>query len=750
MSKNDRPQHGKAMYDFTPEKGGSSAKIPLKKGDILKITSCGEAEGWWWGTVIETASGDPPTNAEGFFPAKFVKLVEEKVKFERGDTVKITGLERKFPKFDGQIGTIKKLQNGLFAVKLKELDNITVRVRACNLIKYDSHIKLYPVEQSPEEESSAAGEANSSVLEDEGKMFNETTTSISAAVDEAAKHQQMVPVGNARIGGKQQLGVVSNYTERVASLESENRTLRLRLKQLEQQMADQKNDANNNDASFNDIVEGDAVDVGTGWEQGIIEEMSKFMRRTAMKTDASNLITKCFIPLSGTFKIDEENKFLRSLIKNDDDQENVFDPEIFEIKVSELRSHIGKASSSLSVDEVRSWVENNRAGVSGCCKELWNSLMDKMLQSDAEHMGKLLSDTPLDEDSRIAAIFQECIVQPLRPLFKSNTGFTLRGAALFYFTIALRIESACISLMAAEERVKKSAKAFIRAKSLDSEAQSERMQLLKHVQRYRDIIASSVEFKISGDIEQRGKRFVSEIEKLSDAFVAKKERCDKDLKTIYALNEEVEEREDTRNAINQKHLSAFENFLKEDKKERMNNLKLIEDALAKEKTRQLVRLREDTFRSRTIASLKGDIKVHRGLIQSRKMHLTQGQSFMKASRDLLGNFTTKALEILRAQQQHINSKKTMLEALASKEYSGLKSSVHTQESKLRENISKIKLRLKKKEKELEEAMEAEDVDDIEECESMIEKYKARRDKMGVDLEQITKMKKEIEANELKL
>mmetsp|Transcript_1298 Transcript_1298/g.1882 ORF Transcript_1298/g.1882 Transcript_1298/m.1882 type:complete len:750 (-) Transcript_1298:332-2581(-) len=749
MSKNDRPQHGKAMYDFTPEKGGSSAKIPLKKGDILKITSCGEAEGWWWGTVIETASGDPPTNAEGFFPAKFVKLVEEKVKFERGDTVKITGLERKFPKFDGQIGTIKKLQNGLFAVKLKELDNITVRVRACNLIKY---------EQSPEEESSAAGEANSSVLEDEGKMFNETTTSISAAVDEAAKHQQMVPVGNARIGGKQQLGVVSNYTERVASLESENRTLRLRLKQLEQQMADQKNDANNNDASFNDIVEGDAVDVGTGWEQGIIEEMSKFMRRTAMKTDASNLITKCFIPLSGTFKIDEENKFLRSLIKNDDDQENVFDPEIFEIKVSELRSHIGKASSSLSVDEVRSWVENNRAGVSGCCKELWNSLMDKMLQSDAEHMGKLLSDTPLDEDSRIAAIFQECIVQPLRPLFKSNTEERLEVQSKLVQE-CLRKISSC-NKQAAEERVKKSAKAFIRAKSLDSEAQSERMQLLKHVQRYRDIIASSVEFKISGDIEQRGKRFVSEIEKLSDAFVAKKERCDKDLKTIYALNEEVEEREDTRNAINQKHLSAFENFLKEDKKERMNNLKLIEDALAKEKTRQvrfvdtlfseLVRLREDTFRSRTIASLKGDIKVHRGLIQSRKMHLTQGQSFMKASRDLLGNFTTKALEILRAQQQHINSKKTMLEALASKEYSGLKSSVHTQESKLRENISKIKLRLKKKEKELEEAMEAEDVDDIEECESMIEKYKARRDKMGVDLEQITKMKKEIEANELKL
>ena len=105
-------KYGRAVFDFAPPPG-TSQKLTISKGDILCITYSKPGEGWWWGAVVKTADGQPPVRKEGYFPAKFVEIIEKPQKelrelagYKVGDKVRIVGLERKFPKFNNQEGII--------------------------------------------------------------------------------------------------------------------------------------------------------------------------------------------------------------------------------------------------------------------------------------------------------------------------------------------------------------------------------------------------------------------------------------------------------------------------------------------------------------------------------------------------------------------------------------------------------------------------------------------------------------------
>eukprot|EP00471_Norrisiella_sphaerica_P008887 CAMPEP_0184499226 /NCGR_PEP_ID=MMETSP0113_2-20130426/40931_1 /TAXON_ID=91329 /ORGANISM="Norrisiella sphaerica, Strain BC52" /LENGTH=753 /DNA_ID=CAMNT_0026887061 /DNA_START=47 /DNA_END=2308 /DNA_ORIENTATION=+ len=736
--------YGKALYDFTPPKGGKSQKISFSKGDILQITFSEQGEGWWWGKVSKTRTGGPPSPEQGYFPAKYVKIIQLDDIFSENEKVCITGLEDKFPRFNGQIGFIKDFENGLWAIRLPGLDDCVVRVRPTNLKKYN--------EGSEGGDGNMEGKADHEPETETPKALSFTSTTIESKANHGASESKVAAVQNI---SSITPSVAHEFESKLISLENENRALRLKLKQMEVVSSDTLPHHVTDDA-----MQGLLIDPGSGWEQEMCDELCKFFRRIQVRNDTHELISKHFLSGTREFRLDLDSKKIASLLDKDKIGDDMhFDTSLLKTKEEELREHLDKKSSGLSVEQMRQWVKKHRGNITGCCKELWQTLMDQIIQADAESMDKLLVSAGIvEEDQEVARIFQEAIIKPLKPLFNSDTEEKLETESNMVQECLRKTKT--YENEAAAERLKKSAKSFIAAKKLDLEAQTERLKLLKRVEKYKDIIAASIEYRIENDIAVRADRYVEEIKKLTEFFGTKKTRCAEDLKVIERELSSLEESDKKMEDKNQKYIAAFETFLDQDNEERAANLRQIQEILNREKSRQvryvdsclseLVRRHEDAMHREAAKELASGARAHASLLNKRLEYLEKGERFTNCANQLLNTFSTEALKIMRTQRQHIDTKKGMLEELYSNELSDLNTSLDTQENKLRENISKIKIRMKKKEKELSEAVEAEDVDDIEECEAALANYKARQDKMTAELEEVLKMKQNVEGGDFKV
>jgi len=274
------------------------------------------------------------------------------------------------------------------------------------------------------------------------------------------------------------------------------------------------------------------------------------------------------------------------------------------------------------------------------------------------------------------------------------------------------------------------------------------------VQRYKDIINESVEYTLPLDLKIRSQRCSEDIDQLSMKYIETRHLCEEDQVTINTMMLEVDEKEKVRVDVNKKRVATFESFLESDQEERKKHHEEMMRILAQERSRQvrfvdtclaeLLRRQEEGLRKKDVNQFTSQAKIHSNLIEKKIQYLTKAETFMESCKDLLSNFTSKALHIIKTQQQHIDGKKATLEELYAKEYEGLKCGIDVQESKIREGLTKLQIRIKNKEKELADAYAEEDADDVEECEAAIASYQKRQAKLAEELKSISMLKENIE------
>lgn len=530
----------------------------------------------------------------------------------------------------------------------------------------------------------------------------------------------------------------------ILDLETQIRALRLKIRDLEGSTSQPQS------LVVQDFKDGFTAPAGSGWEQGSLDLMSDFLTETQATNRRLDIIRSTWDDAKGTLRdVDVENEELADLC---DKTENQYTFDDKKLKVPTEPVTMPTSGSGGSSKTLRDWVEKERKNIKGCCTAMWSKLMDQTVNEDIKKLETALESQPLD-DSIVSRVFTECVIQPLTPLFNSTTEATLEERSK-EVQECLRKVAQC-QKQAAEEREKKTAKSFVQAKKLDKEAQDEQLKLLKIVKNYKDVIMCSTESKIGQELSESKHKASEELEKRLSEFTNSKVECVDDLKEIEQQRVEIFKKRSQQQENGTKHARSFARFLKADRTARDNNLKTMRELVRREKARQsefVDRCIAELARQYAVASSQSNFDKFVAAVNSRSDAVTQrmqyldkGEQFMKAAVQLIEGFMDQAMRIIKAQLETIGGKQAMLEELYSKEYAGLKDRVASQETKLKESIEKMKVRIKKKEKELNEAVEAEDVDDIEECESAIEKYKKRLTKMEQELKDLDTVKTDIDA-----
>ncbi|GAB5362818.1 hypothetical protein AAMO2058_000831400 [Amorphochlora amoebiformis] len=792
-------RYGTALYDYKPLQSGKSQKIELRTGDVLEISHYVKGEGWWWGRVIKTMNGEDKLGSkQGYFPSKYVKLRDKALEYKPDDRVKIIGLEMKFPQFNGKSGVIKEIQdNGLVALALHP-DGIVVRVRPTNLQKIMKERKtvsamrraftakvsegikakknFFIKKSKPAERNRLDTIKSPQTPQDNDKPAAAPPPASGGHVPEGAQH---VPEDTRHVSvathgetnpdtveTEEKIGDAEASKQKILQLERENRQMKLKLRQIEQDLEDTrarlaavsegKGETSNTPILASGIPGLISIDQRNGWSQECADVVNTYLQKVREIDSTESLLNQLFNPTDSTFKLDFKNPTIAKLVDWTVDSKYLLPSNSLKIKIEDLKGDTKKSGSSDAVAKVKKFIDEYRPKIGGSCKELWQNLMDAITQTDLDRLSKLASSMSAEDDAACATAILSAIINPLTPLFNSVTEDRLDAQSKLVQECLRKINT--YGKQAAEERAKKSAKSFVVAKKLDKEGQEERIKLLKHVQRYKDIITCSAEFKSADDVEKTAKNAIAKLDTLlTKNYHNPKDDCNKDLKKIQQILHEMNKTETISKDAHSKTFNLFVDFLEEDRKERKAIAQDLLNVFMKERERQakyldrcfseLVHHHEHVHKSRKSKKLIAKAKNHASLIAKRMRTLDQGRSFLISAKELLHKFCSQALQIIKTQQLHINRKKGLLEELYGKEYKGLRKDIKAQETKLRERMKDIEGRIKKKEKELQNAVDMEDVDDIEECENMIIKYKGRQDKMTKELEEIMKMKQTLEKND---